>query len=67
MNNPFTKHPHSIGETYIQHMGHALGFGLTFLILTIVAITHAIFPFAFIHTGSNKIKELHSIMQKRRK
>ena len=48
-------------------MGHALGFGLTFLILTIVAITHAIFPFAFIHTGSNKIKELHSIMQKRKK
>ena len=66
MNNPFTQHPNSIDETYIEHMGNALKFSFTFLQLAVIAYIHAFFPFLFVNTGSDKVKELNDLMLKRK-
>lgn len=58
MTNPFTKHPHEMGETYLQHFFHALKFGLTMLIGGIACILHAFFPFIFQKTGSNLLLKM---------
>ena len=65
MNNPFTEHPSSIDETYIEHMGNALKFSFTFLQLAVIAYIHAFLPFLFVNTGSDKVKELNKLMLKR--
>ena len=64
--NPFTKHPKEVGETYLQHMGVALGFSFTFLLLTLAAFVHAFVPFIFINTASSKVFSLYKKMNKRR-
>ena len=66
MNNPFLKHPHAVGETYVQHMGNALHFSFTFLQLAGIAYIHAFLPFIFTNTGSEKVKELNDLMQNRK-
>lgn len=53
MKNLFTKHPHSVGETYFQHLKFAFGFGMNMLIAGLACMLHAIFPFLFQKTGSN--------------
>ena len=67
MKNPFTKHPHSVGETYFEHMKCAMKFHCSLLRLSFAALIHAIFPFCFETTASDGIKELNSCLQKRRK
>ena len=66
MKNPFTKHPHSVGETYFEHMRCAMKFHCTLLRLSLAALIHAIFPFWFETTASDGIKELNDCMRKRR-
>ena len=66
MRNIFTEHPNAVGETYIQHMGNALKFSFTFLQLAIIAYIHAMLPFCFVNTGSEKVKELNDLMQNRK-
>jgi hypothetical protein len=58
----FTEHPESVGETYLQHATVATGFGLRMLFGGFACLLHAIFPFAFRHTGSECITELHERM-----
>lgn len=53
MQNLFTEHPHSVGETYPQHFKFAFHFGFTMLLGGIACIVHAVFPFLFQKTGSN--------------
>lgn len=53
MKNIFTEHPHSIGETYFQHLKFAFIFGGNMVIGGLACIIHAIFPFLFQKTGSN--------------
>jgi len=62
----FTKHPSSIGETYLQHLGKALAYSLKFLSLSICCLTHGVFPFMFEHTASNEIERLNKKLQARR-
>lgn len=50
--NIFTKHPHSIGETYIQHWRVAFKFGSRLLGGGLACMIHAFFPFLFQTTGS---------------
>jgi len=65
MNNPFTKHPHSIGETYFTHMGHALKYTMTFTLLFVVTLLHAFFPFLFVNTASKIIKKINKHLESR--
>ena len=61
----FTEHPNNVGETYFQHMKVALKYSLTFFGLGIVAFIHSIFPFMFVTTASDKVKELYSSFKPR--
>ncbi len=56
--NIFTAHPHSVGETYLQHMRFALKFGSRMIVGGCACIIHAIFPFLFQTTGSRMIHYL---------
>ena len=66
MKNPFTKHPHKIGETYFQHMWCAIKFSFKLECLACCAFIHAIFPFLCETTASDGIKKLNDCMKKRR-
>ena len=63
--NPFTRHPTEVGESYVQHMGTAAGFGATMLLGGLCVMVHAIFPFLFVNTGSRTMDKLHKKMTKR--
>ena len=58
MPNPFTTHPASIGETYVQHMRFARRFGTRMLFGGAAAVVHSIFPFLFVTTASRINDEL---------
>jgi hypothetical protein len=53
MVNLFTKHPKSIGETYLTHFKCAFKFGFMMIMGGIACVLHSIFPFLFTNTGSN--------------
>ena len=54
----FTEHPHSIGETYFEHLICAAGYGLRMIFSGIAAIIHSFFPFLFETTASDLAKEI---------
>ena len=64
--NPFTKHPKSVDETYLEHMKCAFKFFYKLLGLSLAALVHAIFPFLFQTTASNGVKKLNDCMKDRR-
>ena len=63
--NPFTHHPHEVGESYIEHMGVASRVGLQLAGGAIACFIHAVFPFLFVRTGSETIEKLHRQIHKR--
>ena len=58
----FTKHPASVGETYLQHFRHASSFGIRLIFAGTACLLHGIFPFLFVKTGSNQVTQLHDRM-----
>lgn len=66
MLNIFSKHPQEVGETYLQHFVAACKYGFVLFGLFVIAIIHAVFPFVFKKTVSNKIIELADQLQKRK-
>ena len=67
MHNPFTKHPHKVGETYFQHMWNALKYSIRLEILALYVFIHAIFPFWNEFTASDEIEKLNKELEGRRK
>ena len=61
-NNPFTRHPNEVGESYGAHLSHAGAFGLRMLAGGVAVMIHAVFPFLFVHTGSRTMDKLHRRM-----
>ncbi len=57
--NPFTRHPHEVGESYGEHMGRAAASGLKLIGCGIACLVHALFPFLFEHSASERVRELH--------
>ncbi|WP_129790643.1 DUF6356 family protein [Sphingosinicella sp. CPCC 101087] len=57
--NPFTRHPREVGETYFEHMGVAARVGLRLAAGALACFVHAIFPFLCERTGSRTIEKLH--------
>ena len=53
MTNIFTKHPNSVGESYLVHGAKAVGYSVQMLFASICCIVHAVFPFVFKSTASN--------------
>jgi Family of unknown function (DUF6356) len=58
--NPFTRHPTEVGESYVEHMGHASWFGVRMIGGGIACLIHAIFPFWCVKTGSQTMDRLHN-------
>ena len=66
MNNPFTKHPHSVGETYLEHMMIAFSIAMKIQLVVLIILIHSIFPFLFEQTGGDKIEQINNDLQNRR-
>jgi hypothetical protein len=58
----FLDHPASVGETYFEHMGTALGFARAMLGAGLACAVHAVLPTLFTRTGSSTIENLHHRM-----
>ena len=63
--NPFTRHPHEVGESYFQHMRAAAAVGARMGAGAAACFVHAFFPFLFERTGSATIDRLHRAVHKR--
>jgi hypothetical protein len=66
MYNPFTKHPNSVGETYLEHMKIALSTAIKIQLVVLIIVVHAIFPFLFEKTGGDEIEKINKDLQYRR-
>ena len=66
MVNPFTKHPHSVGETYLEHMKKALKYSILLCTLSMVVFIHSVFPFWFETFTGDEIDKLNKEIQKKR-
>ena len=66
MNNPFTKHPNSVGETYLKHMKIAVNTAIKIQLVTFILLTHAVFPFLFEHTAGDKLYKITKGLHQRR-
>ena len=62
MRNPFTDHPHDVGETYLEHGVFACRYGAKMTWGGIAAFIHGIFPFLFQKTGSRITRELNETL-----
>ncbi|TMJ18763.1 MAG: hypothetical protein E6G92_02670 [Alphaproteobacteria bacterium] len=60
--NPFTRHPREVGESYGHHFVNASAFGLRMLAGGTAVLVHAVFPFLFVKTGSRTMDKLHRRM-----
>lgn len=60
--NPFTKHPNSINETYLQHFRFAFSTGCKLIVCGICGVIHAVFPFMFTDAISKRARWLHETM-----
>ena len=63
--NPFTNHPHDVGESYGEHLAHAGKSGFRLVGSGIACLIHAVFPFLFVHTASDTVKDMHRGITKR--
>jgi hypothetical protein len=57
--NLFTEHPRSVGETYLEHLSSAGGFGVRMTLGGVACLVHAILPFLFTGTGSRTMRRLN--------
>ncbi|MBY0303152.1 MULTISPECIES: DUF6356 family protein [Sphingomonas] len=58
----FTDHPHSVEESYGEHLVVAGGFGVTMILAGLACLVHALIPGLFVSTGSRAITALHDRM-----
>jgi hypothetical protein len=58
----FLEHPRSVGESYLEHQRHALGFGFSLFFASLACFIHAIVPGLCVRTGSTAITRLHNRM-----
>jgi hypothetical protein len=58
----FTEHPASVGESYGEHLMHAMCFGTRMMLAGVACMVHALLPFMFERTGSRTVSALHERM-----
>jgi hypothetical protein len=63
----FIEHPASVGETYLEHMIHAAGFGGRLVVAGVACVLHSVVPFAFETTASREVVSLHGQMVSNRR
>jgi hypothetical protein len=62
----FTSHPRDVGETYVEHLAAAGGFGVRMVVGGVACMIHAVVPALFITTGSGTVKRLYELMVAKR-
>tara|TARA_B110000014_G_C19538001_1_gene288339 strand:+ start:39 stop:257 length:219 start_codon:yes stop_codon:yes gene_type:complete len=62
----FTDHPHSISETYLEHMIAAGYYGFKMVFAGLACIIHAIFPFLFESAASDCAKDINKAVESRK-
>lgn len=62
----FFKHPHDVGQTYLQHFATAIEFGSTMIAAGAACVIHAFLPRVFERTASDAVNTLHARMVLRR-
>jgi len=63
LRNPFTAHPHDVGESYLEHGAFACRYGLKMTLGGLAAFLHGVFPFLFTTTGSRITRELNETLE----
>jgi hypothetical protein len=63
--NPFTRHPAEVGESYGEHFTIAARFGLRMIAGGLACLVHAVLPFLFARTGSETVRQLNATLCKR--
>ncbi|HEX8621194.1 MAG TPA: DUF6356 family protein [Allosphingosinicella sp.] len=63
--NPFTRHPREVGESYPEHFAVAASFGLKMIGGGLACLVHAVFPFLCERTGSETVRSLNASLCKR--
>ena len=63
MTNPFTAHPHSVGESYAEHCAFACRYGARMTLGGLAAFVHGLLPFLFQTTGSRVTRELSEVLE----
>ena len=58
----FTKHPHSVDETYGEHFKVATSFGSAMILGGLACMVHAVLPFFCTTTGSSTVRRLYERM-----
>ena len=66
MKNIFTDHLKKVGENYFEHFFKACSFGIKLLLIAVRVFIHAIFPWCFEHSASDRISKLNDILQNRK-
>tara|TARA_B100001142_G_C14233263_1_gene616253 strand:- start:417 stop:623 length:207 start_codon:yes stop_codon:yes gene_type:complete len=61
------EHLNKTKENYFEHMTTALKISFQLLTGSLVAFIHALLPSLFTTSASNKIRELHSLIENRNK
>ena len=67
VSNLFVKHPNENGLTYLQHFCVSFIIGKTFIIASIFAFIHAVFPFMFETSSTDTLKYLNDFIEKNNK
>lgn len=62
----FTKHPDSMGESYLTHCRLAMSFAVQFLVAGFACLIHAVLPFLFVRTGTTRLARLNHLMHQHR-
>ena len=63
MRNPFTAHPHDVGESYLEHGLFACRYGVKMTLGGLAAFIHGLAPFLFETTGSRITRELNATLE----
>ena len=66
MRNPFTAHPHEVGESYGEHARFAMRYGAKMTVGGLAALAHGLFPFLFRTTASRITDELATTLDEAR-
>jgi hypothetical protein len=56
----FLDHPHSVDETYLEHMRFALTFAFWLIVAGLAALAHAFIPAVCETTASRILRRLHA-------
>jgi hypothetical protein len=66
LQNLFSEHPASVGESYSEHFAVAAGYSARLFAAALAAMVHSFFPFLFKNTASRAITEMHREIVRRK-